>query len=117
VKELDDLVASIVVDCYDEDECMMAFCTVLGDEIPLPCEAVLLGMPVEVVAVGEGKARGVVATCHRGQETGDVDLTSLTFPEGSVAAWLQAAYLRYLGQHPGRPSQPPGWHLGSWDQQ
>ncbi|MGH3621392.1 MAG: calcium-binding protein, partial [Sciscionella sp.] len=106
VQELDDLISEIVVDCYDEDECMMAFCTVLEDEIPLPFEIVFLGMPVEVIAIGAGLAPVVVATCRRGTETGDVDLTSLTFPDGSVAAWLQAAYLRYLGHDPGRPSPP-----------
>lgn len=97
MKELDELIAEIVVDCYDEDECMMAFCTVLGDEIPVPFETVFLGIPIDVIAIGAGRAPGVVATCCRGKETGEVDLTSLTFPDGSFAAWLQAAYLRYLG--------------------
>lgn len=117
VKELDELITEIVVDCYSEDECMTAFCTVLGDEIPLPCETVFLGMPVEVIAIGTGRAPGVMATCRRGEETGEVDLTSLTFPDGSVAAWLQAAYLRHLGHDPGCPSPPSGWRLQSWDQQ
>jgi hypothetical protein len=56
VQELDDLTAEIVVDCYDGDECMMAFRTVLGDEIPVPVETVFLGMPVDVVAIGAGRA-------------------------------------------------------------
>jgi hypothetical protein len=42
VQELDELIAEIVVDCYDQYECMMAFCTVLGDEIPVPFETVIL---------------------------------------------------------------------------
>jgi hypothetical protein len=92
------LIVEIVVDCYDEDECMMAFCTVLGDEIPVPFEVVFLGMPVDVIAIGAGWAPGVVDTCRRGKETGEVGLASLTFSDGSVAAWLQAAYLRYLGK-------------------
>jgi hypothetical protein len=116
VKELDDLIAKIVVDCYDEDECVGAFCAVLEDEIPVPFETVFLGIPVEVIAIGAGRAHGVVATCRNGEETGDVDLTSLTFPDGSVAAWLQAAHLR-LGHDPGQLSPSPGWHLRSWDQQ
>lgn len=116
MQELDELIAEIVVDCHDEDECMMAFCAVLGDEIPVPFETVFLGMPVDVIAIGAGRAPGVVATCRRGKETGEVDLASLTFPDSSVAAWLQAAYLRYLGHDPGRASPPPGWRLRSWDQ-
>lgn len=115
--ELDDLIAEVLVDCYDDAECMMAFCTVLGDEIPLPCDTVFLGMPVEVIAIGASRAPGVIATCRRGDAIGEVDVTSLTFPDGSVAAWLQAAYLRYLGHDPGCPSPPSGWHLRSWDQQ
>lgn len=117
MKELDELIAEIVVDCHDEDECMTAFCTVLEEEIPVPFETVFLGMPVEVIAIGEGRASGVVATCRRGEESNDVDLTSLTFQDGSVAAWLQAAYLQYLGQDPGRPSAPPGWEMRGWEQQ
>lgn len=80
------------------------FCEVLGDEIPVPFETVFLGRPVEVIAFGAGRAPGVVATCRRGKKTGE------------VAAWLQVAYLRYLGHDPGRASPPPGWRLKSWDQ-
>ncbi|MGH3786088.1 MAG: hypothetical protein ACRDRG_05930 [Pseudonocardiaceae bacterium] len=117
MRELDDLIAEIVVDCHDEDECMMAFCTVLGDEIPVPFETVFLGIAVDVIAIGAGRAPGVVATCRRGKQTGDVDLTSLTFPGGSIAAWLQAAYLRYLGHDlVSSVGPPPGWRLRSWDQ-
>ncbi len=117
MQELDELIAEIVVDCYDDDERMVAFCTALEDEIPVPFETVFLGIPIEVIAIGTGRAPGVVATCRHEEETGEVDLASLTFPDGSVAAWLQAAYLRYLGHDPGRPTPPPGWRLGSWDQQ
>lgn len=111
MKELDDLIAEIIVDCHDEDECMLAFCDVVENEIPLPFETVFLGMPIEVIAIGAGQAPGVLATCRRGKEIGEIDLTSLKFPDGSVAAWLQAAYLRWLGHDPGRPSAPPDWHL------
>lgn len=117
MKELDDLIAEIVVDCYDEDERMTAFCETFGDEIPVPFETHFLGMPIEVIAIGTGTAPGVVATCRRGEHIGDVDLTSLTFSDSSVAAWLQAAYLGYLGHDPGQPSPPPGWRLGTWDTQ
>ncbi len=86
-------------------------CGGIGDEIPVPFETVFLGIPVDVIAIGAGRAPGVVATCCRGKETGEIDLTSLTFPDGSIAAWLQAAYLRYLGYDPGRPSPPPAWRL------
>lgn len=116
MREIDESIAEIVVDCYDEEECMTAFCTVLGDEIPVPFDVVFLGMPVEVIAIGAGRTPGVVATCRCGKETGEVGLASLTLPDGSVAAWLQAAYLRYLGNDPGQASPPPRWHLRSWDQ-
>ncbi|MCE7007046.1 hypothetical protein LWC34_30075 [Kibdelosporangium philippinense] len=82
----------------------------------MPFETVFLGIPVDVIAIGAGRAPGVVATCRRGKETAEIDLTSLTFPDGTVAAWLRAAYLRYLGRDPGQPGRPPGWCLRSWDQ-
>ncbi|MGH3872580.1 MAG: hypothetical protein ACRDSR_13915 [Pseudonocardiaceae bacterium] len=68
MRELDDLIAEIVVDCHDKDECMMAFCTVLGDEILVPFETVFLGIPVDVITIGAGRAPGVVATCRRGRQ-------------------------------------------------
>lgn len=117
MKELDDLIDEIVVDCDDDEERMTAFCEVLADDIPVPFGTTFPGMPVEVVAIGQGRAPGVVATCRRGEDIGEVDLASLPFPDGSVAAWLQAAYLRYLGHDPGQPTPPPGWRLQAWEQQ
>ena len=61
MKELDDLIAEIVVDCHDEDECAEAFPTVLGDEISVPFETIFLGMPVEVIAVGTAEPTAGVA--------------------------------------------------------
>lgn len=40
----------------------------------MPFETVFLGMPVDVIVIGAGRAPGVVATCRRGKETGEVDL-------------------------------------------
>ena len=37
---------------------MTAFCTVLGDEIPVPFDVVFLGMPVQVIAIGAGRTPG-----------------------------------------------------------
>ena len=42
MRELDELISEIVGDCYDEEECMTAFCTVLGDEIQMPFEVAFL---------------------------------------------------------------------------
>lgn len=56
--EPDDLIARFVVDCHDDDECMTAFCEVLGDEIAVPFDPTFLGMPVEVIAIGRGRAPG-----------------------------------------------------------
>jgi hypothetical protein len=114
IVEFDELISEIVVDCYDDDEQMTAFFTFLGDEIPTPCAATLLGMPLEVEEIGYGRAPGVVATCRRGSHTGEVELTALTFAEGSIAHWLQGVYLYYLGHDPGPRTRPEGWRLRSW---
>ena len=115
--ELDELIEEILVDAYNEDEQVSAFATVLGDEIPLPCEATVLGIPVQVLEIDyDGEPPGVVARCCRDRHTQNLALTELTFPDGSIAAWLQAAYLRYLGHDPGKATPPPGWRLRAWDQ-
>lgn len=114
VQELDELIAEIVVDCYDEDECMIAFCTVLGDEIPVPFETVFLGMPVKVIAIGAGRAPGVVGhlPARQGDRRGRPDLAEIAGRERGCRRPISAT----LGHDPDPVSPPPGWRLRSWEQ-
>jgi hypothetical protein len=48
---LDQVLETIFVDCYGEDEEYTAFLTVIEDEVPLPVSASLLGTPVTVTGL------------------------------------------------------------------
>ena len=91
---LSELIESVTVDAYGTDEQLAAFLTAFSEEVPVPCPATVLDLPVEVLAFGiEGdERRGLVARCgHEGRRAGVVSLTDVRFEPGSVAAWLHAA--------------------------
>jgi len=54
VTDLDELVAQMTVDAYDDEECMAGIATVIGDEMPLPCAAEVLGIPVGPIVRPQG---------------------------------------------------------------
>jgi hypothetical protein len=111
--DLDELVAAITVDAYG-DEPHTAFLAVFDEEVTLPAAASMLGMPVEVVGFDYLDDRyGIVAKCHRDGSTQDLAVVDLIFPPDSVAAWVQAAYRRWLGLKPHSHDLPPGWQP-SW---
>ncbi len=110
--DVDDLVAQITVGSRDWDDKVSAFLPVLFDEVALPAEATLLGMPVEVTEfdfLGDG--RGLLARCIRADADQYLALVDLEFPPGSVAAWLHAAYRRLLGAEPRSMVPPPDWEF------
>jgi hypothetical protein len=112
--ELDELIAEITVDCYNEDEQLSGLLTAFSDELALPLNAELLDISVLVLGFDmRGSGRELTARCRHGVTDGEIALADLTFPAGSVAAWLHAAYRRFLGL-PSRPaSKPAGW-TPSW---
>ncbi len=91
---------------------MSAFLPVLLDEVDLPVEATLLGVPVEVTEFDYlGDGRGVLARCIRSDADQYLALVDLEFAPGSVAAWIHAAYRRLLGAEPHSAIPPPDWEF------
>ncbi|MGW7006274.1 hypothetical protein ACWGCW_26525 [Streptomyces sp. NPDC054933] len=93
----------VLTDAYGEHEEAVAWETVLEDVIGVPVQAELLGETVTVSRIGESSGRlEVIARCSRdgGSGGGEVALADLTFPPQTEAAWLHAAYRRYLGLKP-----------------
>jgi hypothetical protein len=107
---LDDLIAKILVDCYGEDEELTAFLTILDDEVRLPAEATVLKRPVTVTEFDypDGR-RELIALCRSAQDAQQLALADVVFPDGTIAAWLHAAYRRYLGLKPFPATPPAGW--------
>lgn len=104
---LRDDIENILTDANGDAEETTAFQTVLAEEIDFPVPATLLGQPVLVTEVTEDTTTlELRARCKNKTTTGLISFADLEFRPGTVEAWLQAAYLSYLGRrHP--PLTPP----------
>jgi len=96
---LDELIADITMDSYGADEQLWAFTQVLEDELTLPLEAWLIGVPVSVQQFDyDGNTlRGLTADCRlaHGPEY-RVAAYDLAVPADSPAELLLRAYRRWL---------------------
>lgn len=111
VSELDHVIDLVLVDAYGEEEESVAWETVLQDVIDVPAQAELLGQTVTVTRIGSPSGRAeVTARCQRPRGIqGEVAFADLSFPPESEAAWLHAAYRRYLGLPPYPAVPRPDW--------
>lgn len=109
--ELDRVIEIVLVDAYGEEEETVAWETVLEDVIDVPVQAELLGQAVTVTQVGTSSGRAeVTARCRGSHGTdGEVAFADLLFPQQSEAAWVHAAYRRYLGLQPFPAVSRPDW--------
>lgn len=107
---LDELITAILVDCYGEDEELTAFLTIFDDEVHSPAEATVLQTPVTVTGFDYPNGRReLTARCRGARDVQQLALADVVFPDGTVAAWLHAAYRRYLGLKPFPATAPAGW--------
>jgi hypothetical protein len=73
-----------------------------------------LGVAIEVVGFDYQDERcGIVAVCRRDGARPELAVADLVFAPDSVAAWVQAAYRRWLGLTPDPMRMPAGWRP-SW---
>lgn len=77
-EDLDDLIADITVDCYDDDEALMGFEVAFDDQVSFPVSGAVIGEHVQVLSVGRGDGRReLVATCERESRRYHVERASL----------------------------------------
>ncbi|GAA1927977.1 calcium-binding protein [Streptantibioticus ferralitis] len=110
--ELDRVIEIVLTDAYGEDEEAVAWETVLEDVIDVPAQAELLGETVAAIHIGVPSGRAeVTARCRKSGvgNGGEVSLADLTFPPQTEAAWIHAAYRRYLGLAPFPAGPRPSW--------
>jgi hypothetical protein len=96
---LDALIADITVDADGADEPLWAFTQVLADELTLPLEASLIGVPVSVQQFDDNgnTLRGLTADCRLAHGPAyRVAAYDLAVPADSPADRLLRAYQRWL---------------------
>ncbi|MGH3978659.1 MAG: hypothetical protein ACRDRZ_06615 [Pseudonocardiaceae bacterium] len=109
---LDELMVQIIARHRTMDARLLAFLQVFHDEVTLPIEATLLGMPVEITEFDFfDDGRGLVARCLRPGADQYLTLADLVLEPQSVAAWIHAAYRQFLGMTPHSVMRPPDWEL------
>lgn len=101
--ELDEMIAEITVDAYGDNEQLWAFRQAFEDDIALPADGFVIGVPVSVIAVDyDGNERsGLTARCRR--EDGSeyvVAASDVVLPQASAGARYIAAYRRWLNLDP-----------------
>jgi hypothetical protein len=94
---LDELVAEATVDCYNEEEQLTGLFTLIEDNLALPFETNVLGVPVTVACVDLTEC-GIVAICQRDGVCQAIPLLELPLPAHAPGGpeWIEA-YGRWAG--------------------
>jgi hypothetical protein len=94
---LERLIEDAIVEAYGEDEQRIGFLTMLEDNLALPFETVVLGVPVVVEKIDLSEAEEIVAVCRRGKTRQAVPILALPLPRAAPAGteWIEA-YRRWL---------------------
>ncbi len=96
--KLDALVAEAIADAYDESEQRTGLLTMIQDNLQLPFETTVLGVPVRVQSVDFNKAGEIVAVCVRDRHRQAIPIIDLPLPSPppTGAEWI-AAYRGWAG--------------------
>ena len=89
---LDELVEEATVDCYNESEQATGLYTMIEENLQLPFETEVLGMPVSVIAVDITEDDVIVAVCRRGGQKQKLPILELPLPTRRPAGseWIDA---------------------------
>jgi len=93
--DLDDLIAEITTDCYD-DEALMGFENAFDEEAELPCAGTVIGEEIQVLSVAtQSGRRELIATCERHGRRYQVALLDIELETDTQTQRLLAAYRRW----------------------
>jgi hypothetical protein len=89
---LDRLVEEAIVDCYSESEQVAGLYTMIEDNLALPFETMILGVPVTVVRIDLTERDEIVAVCRRTGVRQTVPILDLPLPSPRPAGaeWIEA---------------------------
>jgi hypothetical protein len=86
------MVEEAVVDCYNESEQRVGLYTMIEDNLALPFETMVLGVPVIVERVDLTRSDEIVAVCRRARMRQTVPILDLPLPSPRPAGaeWIDA---------------------------
>jgi hypothetical protein len=96
---LDEMIEQATVDAYDESEQAVGWLTMIGENLGVPFETTVLGVPATVERVDLNQSDEIVAVCTRGHSRQSLPIVDIPLPspppQGSE--WI-AAYRRWRGE-------------------
>lgn len=91
------MVEEATVDCYNDDEEATGLFTMIEENLALPFETEVLGVPVTVKKVAQSGRLGIVAICERDGIRQAISVLDLLLPSPAPAGaeWM-AAYRHWV---------------------
>lgn len=86
------LIEDATMDCYNRDEAMYGFLTVLEENLPFPFPARVVGEEVEVTGLDMDEVESIVARCYRKGKRYKVSLSRIEYDPEEVegSEWIEA---------------------------
>ena len=92
------MIEEATVDAHGQSEQVTGWFTMIDENLEVPFDTIVLGIPVTVDRVDLSRGEQIVATCRRGRERQALSILDVPLPtpppEG--AEWIEA-YRRWLG--------------------
>lgn len=82
-----EMVEEATVDCYNDSEKIIGWFTMIEDNLAVPFEATVLGVPVVVERVDLTANERIVVICVRGQHRQTIPLVDLPRPATLPRGW------------------------------
>ena len=96
---LEEMIEEATVDCYNESEQMTGWFTMLEENLRVPFDTMVLGVPVTVKRVDLNRSEQIVAVCVRGRDRQALPILDLPLPTPPPdgAEWIEA-YRHWRGR-------------------
>jgi hypothetical protein len=80
------MIEEAMVDAYGESEQTMGWFTMIDENLVVPFQSKVLGVPVSVERVHLDEFEQNVATCRRGRESQSIPILDLPMPSATTVA-------------------------------
>ena len=85
--ELDELIEQAIVDCCNDSEQVTGLFTMIEEQLGLPFQTIVLGVPVTVARVHVTTTDEIVAICTRGRNRQTIPDLDLPLPDPVPDGW------------------------------
>jgi hypothetical protein len=98
-RRLEEMIEAATVDCYNESEQTTGWFTMIDQNLAVPFETSVLGVPVTVERVDLNRSEEIVAVCRHGRARQTLRILDLSLPAPPPggAEWIEA-YRRWRGE-------------------